>query len=479
MSRQWADMNWQDYLDILLQRRGYIIVPFVLSLSASGALLFVLPKVYKSKTTILVEQQKVPEDYVKSSVTASIDQRLSTIQQQIMSGSLLKPIIEEFNLYGMNLDKKNSDALVGIMRKHIEVDINRRGQNIEAFSVSFEGPDPKTVMLVTNKLSSMFIEENLKVREAFVEGTSAFLDNELNMVKAELEIQEDKIREFKQKYIGELSEQTAANLRTLDRFQIERQTIQEALAMTKGRQASLLQQDPNLVPLVMEGHSAETGRAMDPVQIRLMQLRTELADLQTRFTDKYPDVIRLKDEIERLERDPSLVLTEVPQLTGTNTLQSQFNQNHFELLGLEKRLKKVSGQTRAYEKRVENAPLREQQMLSIRRDYENTQAHYQSLLDKKLNARIAENLEKRQKGEQFRILDSANLPLKPYKPDVSRILLLGLIAGLGAGGAAVYLREMMDSSFRKAEEVEAMFNLSVLASIPYLNDTLKQGKRTA
>ncbi len=478
---------------MLLHRKWYLLVPFMLSVVISVVLCYVLPKTYKSTTLILVEQQKVPDAYVKSSVSTDMDERVNTIQQQIMSRTLLRSVIDEFGLYKDKAGRSASDESAEMMRKNIEIKIERGRTNIDAFSISYEGTDPGTVMLVTNKLASLFIEESLKAREEFVEGTSDFLENELNGIKAELEAQEKKIREFKQAHMGDLPEQMAANLRTLDRLQLEQQTMVEAMSRAKERRALLLEKNPNLMQT-----TADQLRDTPPGQLRLMQLRSELADLQTRFTDKYPDVIRVKKEIADLEvklkadasqqekaRDPKNK-TNVqrkdfvePDGTASNGVQGQYNLTDMEILHLEERQKQISSQMKEYQARVESEPLREQQMLALMRDYENTKLHYQSLLDKKLNARISENLEKRQKGEQFRILDPADLPKTPYKPDQFRIILLGIVAGLGAGGGAAYLRDMMDVSFRKANEVETILQFPVLVSIPNIGESLKQERKSA
>lgn len=499
MSQNMTDRIFQDSLEIALRRRWYVIIPFVVSVTASVILCFVLPKLYKSTTLILVEQQKVPEDYVKSSVTVGIEERLNTIQQQIMSRSLLQSVIDEFGLYKIEKDRMSADEIVDLMRKHIVVDVVRGVRNIDAFSITYEGDNPKTVMQVTNKLAALFIEANLKDREEFVQATSAFLDTELNGVRANLVAQETKIREFKQKYMGELPEQIMTNLRTLDRLQLEQQTVHEALSKDKEFRADLLEKNSQIVALPPDQAKTAALREINPVHVRLSQLRSDLSDLRLRYTDKFPDVIRIKKEIadleERLKADGSGTEgplngktkksggpnkeTAVADATLPNDLQTQFNQLDVEILRLEAKQKQIAEQIKEYEDRVEKAPLHEQQMLSLIRDYEITKQNYQSLLDKKLNAKISENLEKRQKGEQFRVLDVADLPKKPYKPDQFKLILLGIIGGLGGGGGLAYLREMTDVSFNKAEDVETILRFPVLASIPNIGKSLKRERKLA
>ena len=489
MASQMTNMVWQDYVEIFLRRRWYVIVPFFLSVIVSVVLCFVLPKTYKSTTLITIEQQKVPENYVKSTVSTDIDERLGNIEVQVTSRTLLQSVIDEFGLYKGEAKRMTPDEVVDLVRKNVEVKVERGKKDIDAFSISYEGPDPRTVMQVTNKLASLFIEENLKVREEFVEGTSDFLDNELTGIKADLEAQENKIRQFKQQNMGELPEQTSANLRTLDRLQLEQQTVGEALSRAKERRAFLLESNSKRVLSSQDHDAGDRLEALTPAQ-RLVRLKSELADLQTRFTDKYPDVVRVKGEIAELEAGLKASASEAKDSNSgkskeggqkdatteavaapADDFQGEYNQTLLDIRRLEDRQKQIAAQMKAYEARVEHAPLREQQMLALMRDYESTKAHYQSLLDKKLNARISENLEKRQKGEQFRILDPATLPTKPYKPDLFRVVLMGLLVGLSSGGGAAFLREVMDNSFKRAEEVETVLGLNVLASIPNIGET--------
>lgn len=497
MFQQSSETVWQDYWELLSRRRWYVIAPFVVSVIISVVLCFVLPKTYKSTTLITVEQQKVPEAYVKSTVSSGIDAQLGNIKNQITRRSLLQSLIDDLGLYKGAARKMAPDDFVDEIRNNINVKVEKGKKLINAFSISYEGSDPHAVMLVTNRLASLVIEENLKAREEFIEGASDFLDNELNGIKVQLEAQENKIRQFKQKYMGELPEQTTANLRTLDRLQLEQQTIGEALSKAKERRAFLLEYDSTAVPSTSKDAAANRLQIITPAQ-KLTQMQSQLSDLQTRYTDKYPDVIRLKGEIAELEKKLKSDGTEVmnagsgmasgPEqkkepvaVNGTQLkdLKGQYDQANLEIRHLEERQKQIAVQMKSYEGRVENAPLREQQMLELMRDYESTKQQYQSLLDKKLNAQISENLEKRQKGEQFRILNPARLPTKPYKPDPFRIILMGLAVGLFSGGGTAYLREMMDKSFKKAEEVESVLSLSVLASIPNLRESIKRKRKSA
>lgn len=476
-----SDVNIWDYIEILYKRIWYIIIPFTVSVGVAIALCYFLPKSYRSSTLILVEQQKVPENYVKSSVSSSIEDRLGTIREQIMSRTLLQKVIDEFKLYRDEAQKKMPEEIIEEMRKHIGIKVEKGKKNIDAFSISYEGEDPYSVMQVTNKLTSLFIEENLKSREEFVMGTTRFLDNELEGIKAELQKQEASLQEFKKRYMGALPEQMTANLQTLTRLQADMQATTDALARAEERKSAFLAGKGTMVV-------RDNIIIADPENARLTQMEREFADLKSRFTDKHPEVIQKKNEIDELKRNIMAAnagrekhpsgRSSMPVLSPAEVaLQNQFEEINLEIGRLKARQKVLETQTSEYQARVENTPAREQQMLAIQRDYENTKGHYQSLLDKKLNARISENLEKRQQGEQFRIMDPANLPIKPYSPDQKKIMLFGLLSGLAAGAGLAYLREMVDTSFARPDELEAALQLPVLAAIPNISIALKKERK--
>jgi polysaccharide chain length determinant protein (PEP-CTERM system associated) len=475
-----------DYLDIIWRRKWWLVVPILISL-VSGMILFIyLPKLYRSSTLILVEAQKVPEDYVKSAVSGTIEDRLATIRQQILSRSLLQKIIDEFGLYKKELKNQSNEELLDLMRKNIEIKTDGTRKTVDAFTISFEGNDPKTVMEVTNKLASLYIEENLKVREQLVEGTTDFLEKELVSLKVSLDKQEQQIGDHKRKFMGSLPQQLDANLRSLDRHQMELQTISTSLMMAEEKKNALEAKiKGSSLPAITEGSSSpQSGEnpAEDDFE-NLIRLKKSLAVLRMDYTDAYPDIVVLKRRIKELEDSLSHNQGAVKEQekdrskekqkqslaylkTNNPELQKQLEDVTVEIRSLKEREQTVSNNIRQLEKAVEQTPMREQEMDVILRDYENTKKAYQSLLDKKLNAELSGNLEKRQKGEQFRILDPANLPQKPFKPDRVRLVGLSLALGLGIGFGLVLLRETLDTSFKKPEEIENELGLPLLAAIP-------------
>jgi len=471
-----------DYIEIIFRRKWFIIIPFAVSIIGVILALYFVPRTYKSSTLILVEHQKVPESYVTSTVTVDITQRLNTITQQVMSRTRLESVINEFGLYKESRDKGTSEELVEFMRGNIEIDVKndgRRGEGVSSFSISYIGRDPETVMHVTSRLASLFIEENLKVREQQAEGTTEFLDNQLQSLKKSLESQESQIKSYKEQHMGELPSQLDTNLRTLDRLQLERQITNDALRSAEDRK-NMVERQLSEIGIAPAGvRDAATGVvSSDPVRRRLAELQAELSQLSSMYTDKYPDIVRVKSEIAELESQ--IKTGRVKEAEGSSagraplvsdsplyaTLSTQLIEVSAELRNLREKQKELAKNISSLQGRVERIPAREQQMAALMRDYENTRDNYQNLLNKKLDAQLAESLEKRQKGEQFRILDPANLPVKPFKPDTKRIALIGLALGIGSGAGLVFMLEYIDASFRKPDDVYAFIGIPVLASVP-------------
>ena len=457
-------LQLEDYIEIALRRKWFVIIPLVVSIIGVILTLLLVPRSYKSTTMILVEHQKVPESYVNPTVTADINERLNTITQQVMSRTRLESIVNEFGLYNKEKSNITNEELVGLMRGSIEIDIKggRGGGRTSAFSISYMGSDPETVMHVTNRLASLFIEENLKVREQQAEGTTEFLDNQMQGLKTDLEAHETQIKLYKEKYMGELPSQIDATLRTLDRLQLERKIVSDQLSTSVDRK------------IMIEGQLSETNAqeiatdktSKDPQKRKLAELQAELTRLSSSYTDKYPEITRLKREISEIETQINTDKGTESEGTNIDRLSKKLTDVNKEIAKLKEEQENIAKRISVLQGRVERIPERELQMTALMRDYQSTRENYQSLLNKKLDAQLAENLEKRQKGEQFKILDPANLPIKPFKPDPNRIILMGIALGVGSGVGLVVLLEVIDASFRKPDDVYAVTGIPVLATIP-------------
>lgn len=479
-----------DYLAILRRRKWETLACLVIGLVGAAAVFVAMPKTYRSSTLILVESQKVPIELIKPVTVDTIEERLISIQQQILSRTLLQRIIEEFGLYKSQLESDPLENVIEDMRKRIKVDTveNRNRRNTQAFTIAYEGERPTLVMQVTNKLGALFIEENLKVREQLVEGASEFFEQELQGLREKLDIQEKQISEFKQKYMGQLPEQMEANMRKLDRLQMEVQSANDAVRMAEEKREILLDAIKHPGTMMIPGVSGSPS-AQSP-QGRLQQLRAYLMQLQSEYKETYPDVIQTKRQIQELEaqlggathtqnsQDGSgsatsetdgTSLSASPQDYSEKGLLAQVRAIETEIGIRKNRRAAAEKQIKLFERRVELAPIHEQEMSLLLRDYESQRRNYENLLGKKVTAKISESMEKRQKGEQFRIIDPANLPGKPVKPDPLRIFLGGGAAGLALAGGLIWWKDLRNVPFRRPEEVEAALELPTLASIPYMS----------
>ena len=463
-------LDIKDYLQIALRRKWYFIVPFVLISIAAIAYAHYAPNVYRASTLILVEPQKVPSSYVKPTVTENVEAQLRTITEQIMSRSYLEKIINEFDLYPEMRKKLPLESVIERMRRCIDVRV-KKGR---VFSVSFEDQDPVIAMKVANRLASLFIEGNLKVREERAEGTLVFLEKELERVRKLLKQQEKKVSEFRAKHLGVLPEQLEANLRTLDRLQLQLQSNGEALKTAEETRRMLQQQlsQMQIMPMITvdEGSS---GEEIAPEGSNLSKLKAYLEQLQLRYTEKHPEVRRIKRLIAQMEKEEkgneegskeASTTNEKPP--WTSQIEAQLAQLDAEIAQLKNERKRLKSEIKEYERRVEITPKIEQQLKELTRGYEVTQKEYQSLLDKKLQAELAANMERKQKGERFKVLDQAKIPERPFKPNRQKIILFGVFLGMAAGGGLVGLIEYLDHSFYKIEDLEQFTGISVIASIP-------------
>ena len=512
--------NIHDYKEIFLRRVWFFIIPFVVIIAGTGIYAYWVPKEYQATTLILVTPQKVPEDFVKATVTSKIEDRLQSIGQEIMSRTRLEQVINEFNLFQKEAKSLSREEIVEVMKKNIQVQIKGkegRGEYQGYFTISYIGKDPRIVTMVTNKLASLFIEENLKMREQQAQGTSEFLSIEMNATRARLEEQEKALTEFKRKFMGELPEQRDANLRVLDQLQLQSQRINDSLKGAQDRRVIIQKQLSDFELLASSTNQAQssgeelfiggpssspTTKAKNPYEAQLEQMKNYLVELQAKYTNKHPDISitrkkiadleakkaefdsAAKAEAEKEEKDKTVTKGGLPTKTPPGKreikidprLAPRYKEIENQLIAVDMEIErskqedaKVRTQIAQYRERIENTPAREQGMTLLTRDYNNTRESYASLLKKSQDAQQAENLERRQKGEQFKIIDPARIPEKPYKPDIPKILLIGLVLGLGGGVAAAFFREQMDRSFRDAEDLHVTFGFKVLANIPRID----------
>lgn len=488
-----------DYWRLLLRRRWWILLPFFLVPTAAFVFSLTVPNLYRSETVIMVEQQRVPEHYVIPNVSGDLQDRLQTMTQQILSRTRLQRIIDQFNLYADKRRELPPEDIIDLMRSHIGMELVQSGtrNHLGAFKISFAAADPQLAQRVTGQLASLFIEENLRVREQRAENTTAFLEVQLEEARRHLQEEEERLRKYKVRHLGQLPEQQTANLQILNGLYLRLQGVNEALNQARQQQAyleSLLSQYEALAA------NQQTSPGTPPsgpraVKDELVRLRAQRSALQARYTERHPEIIRLDEEIEQahvllekmngeLRQSPEKAgeagekVSESPEAASSIAqVRSQLQANELEISNLQDGQRKVQAQIDSYQARLQGTPVREQELADIMRNHENIRQHYEGLLNKKLQSELATSLEKRQQGEQFRVLDPANLPVRPFSPNRRRIHFLGILGGLLLGAGLGVLAELRDESLHSENEILAVTGLPVWARIPQLCTTAENRKR--
>jgi len=461
-----------DYWEILLRRRWWIVVPAMVVTAATCLVVWRMPKVYRSETLILVDPQKIPSDFVRSTISSDITERLQTISQEILSRTRLQTIIDQLGLYHDLHQRLLPEDIIEQMRKDITVETilspgPREHAVVGAFKISYEGRDPALVQQVTREIASLFIQENLGDRERGVVNTSDFISQELEKAAAVLQTQEERMKEFKARNMGNLPEQQTANLQLLGQLQTMLQAETEALARA--------QQQKTYLESLLNALTAGKGPAPPAQQAELEAKRAELAAAEQKYKPSHPDVIRLKGEVAALEKQTRNAPKIEPGISTSNQeLKGQIASLEQEINLRSQEQKDTESKIRTLEHRLEVLPAVEEQLAAVNRDYQVSKDNYQSLLAKKNASGIAVDLERRAQGERFRIIDPASYPSKPYKPNVLQYDAMGALGGIVLGCGLALVMEFKDSSLHNAKDVTHYLSLPVLASLPLTAG----GKRT-
>ena len=500
------------YKDILFRRKWNVIVLF--SLAIVGGLLFfkIAPKVYRATTLILVEPQQVPDSYVRSVISGTVEKRLQTISQQIHSRTNLEKIIDQFGLdrepaesnrsvldrlkeiLKMDETVEEGDeavkrmSLVQELRKKIQVTL-RGGRENSAFEISFIWNDGAIAAQVANFVANKFIEENLNVREEMAMATTDFLEREASRIRYELEAKEKELEDFKKEHMGMLPSELESNISILNQLREELNNLEKRLDTEKQMAIMLENQTKTMksamssdlfVPFEDDALAVESSSSG-----KVQMLEEQLENLKVQYTDKHPDIVALKKRIERAkkeEEDNQAVEEEQafepePEIAipTVDPMASQLKMARDRIQSYVNQIEELKKRIGLYQERVEGTPRVELAMTKILRDYETVKSRYEELLSKSLSARMAEELERRQKGEQFRIIDPAIAPGKPFSPDIKKVMLMAVVAGLAMGAGLAYVREILDPCFYSPEEIESELNTNVVVSLPYVD--LKQNAR--
>ncbi len=520
------------YIDVLQRRKLQFLVPAAVVFSMVVFLAFILAPVYKSTATILIEDQDIPQELVQTTVTGFVEERLQTISQIVLSHGNLLNIIKEFDLYPDLVGKYTTEEIIFKMREDINLEpitaevtnqySGRPSSATVAFTLSYEGRRPQKVAQVANILTSLYLKENLKEREEKASSTFDFLELQQAELRSEILELESQIAQFKESHVNELPELLVHNMNSMERLQREMDKVQEQIASLKNRKVYLEGQrasiDPNLRIVSNEGTRYATSKE------ELEKLRREFLTLTSKYSDRHPDVVSFRRQIDALEKEvdavanldvvqyeidskerelsvlkkkysakhPEIVMLrkqidalnerleeesmqerlfesagDIPDNPGYIQIETQIASTELEISEAERVHAELGNKYVGYQSRVVNTPQVEQGYKVLLRDYDNAQRKYQETNTRLLSAREAKGLEQSQLAERFTLIDPPIVPEKPIRPNRLALVLVGFILSIGVGiGIGTFL-EFMDRSIRRSEDLSEIVKCPILAIVPY------------
>jgi len=483
------NQSLQRLLAVIARRRWWVLLPAAGAVFATFIALSFLPQKYSSEALLLVVQQQVPQRYVLPTTTTDIREALQATTQEVLSRTRLLGIIDEFSLYPKEKKRLSPEALLERIRHDINIEpleshSVQRPNDVNSFKISFLADDPQLAQQVTSKLTSLFIQQNTETREHQATTTTNFLSEQLEATKTKLAEAEEQVRTFKMHHLGELPEQQTGNLAILSGLQGQLQNATISLSRAQEQRQYL--------------ESLSGYRAL-MAQSDLTRLQSERTTLLSLYTPRYPAVIRINEKIAETEALIAMLTpssasphetpstpTDAPTKPATlpredmtvGQLRSQLESNRLEIANLTKEESQLKMTIQQYQMRLNQTPVREQELTAILRNYELLKQDYADKLGKQMESQMAGNLEKRQEGQQFRLIDRPSLPTVPSSPNRMKISLGGAAAGIGLGLALALLMEMMDRSFHSEEELSKGLPFKFVVGIPLIRTEWEERSRT-
>jgi polysaccharide chain length determinant protein (PEP-CTERM system associated) len=468
-----------DYLSLVRRRRWWLATPLVLCVLAGVALAVLLPRVYRAQATIAVTSPRLSTDLVgQGGVALSREERIRAISQQLVSRPVLEQVVVAEGLAHDRPVSAVVDELLAPQRIKVELTPLLRQAAaerapIDAFNVSYSDQVPERAQRITNRLATVFVEVNSRSREARAEDTATFISNQLGESKRRLDALEERLRQAKEAYMGRLPEQTSANLSMLSGLRQQLESTGNSLRSEQDRLSIIERQIEAMRQGSVSDEAVPRGVQLSAAQQRVLQLQQELATARTMYTERHPEIRRLQEDLAIARREaaeehnrPAEDRLAALQLDPTyRQLVSDRETSRLRIRDLQRSENQIRQQVAMYQSRVETAPMVEQQLASVQREYDLERQQYTALSARLQSAELAENLERGRAGEQFQVLHTAGLPRVPESPNVPRILLLALGLGLGLGVAAVFGREYFDRTVHDIRGLQAEFDVPVLGEI--------------
>jgi polysaccharide chain length determinant protein (PEP-CTERM system associated) len=474
------EIGAKDVFEIARRRILLVVLLAVFGGVAGFAAARVLPKRYTSKTLVLVQQPEVQP--VTPIATDNVNQRLATMQQQILSTARLEPVIRDLNLYQNDISRLSKEEIVDRLRQAITITAvapmtETRAQNLPGFTISVVFENPQLAQKICSLITSMFIEEDIKVSRGVDFGTTQFLNEQLNQSKAKLDEQEAKLATFQREHAGVLPEDSQTNMNLLNgqtsQLEAATQGVNRALQDKSFAESILAQQ-------LSAWQASQAGQNPETSDQQLEALQTQLATLRSKYTDDHPDVIKAKNDIAALKKkiaendqQPKNTAPEKntsPKGEPTQILQlraqiHQYDQVIKERTAQQEQIKK---QIETYQGRVAASPGVEQEYKLLTRDHQTVLDSYNDLMKKRDASAMSTEYDQSKQNDRFHVLDPANYPSEPSFPKLPMFAGGGLGAGLAFGIGLALLLEMRDTSMRSEHDVEVVLHLPVLAMIPVI-----------
>jgi polysaccharide biosynthesis transport protein len=456
-----------EYVRVIAKYKWHVAISTFVLIVAFTIVIAKLPNVYEATTTILVDPQQVPEKYVMPVMNSDPYGRMNTVTQQVLSRNRLELIINNLKLYSDKRASLSPEELVDKMREDITIQVKQgSGPELSTFTITYQAKDPQTVAQVANELARSFIHWNVNSREQQVAGTKEFLSSELQGAKQNLEQQEQKLRQFKMSHLGEMPDQTINNLQALAGLRSALQTNAEALNRLD-QEKMMMTRLPDRVPT---GGAAPAGLSeRGALQLQKRQLEATIQQLREHYSARYPDVVRANhrlDEVnQQLEALPQDAAPDGNPETKRGGEESasvvRLELNEKEMNRLKAEQNRIQNQIAAYQTKVDAAPLREEQLVELTRNYDISKQHYQALLDKSFNIDMAANLEQKQKGERFTVLDAAQVPEKPVKPRRKMLLPMSALFAFGLSILGVLATQKLNPAIKSEAELKSLMPAGV------------------
>ena len=476
---------------IALRRRWWLLGPFF-SLGLLGLIAAETWSLrYRSEARILVEQH-VSEQYLAPNIVASMQTRLDSATQQVMSRDSLERISEQITKYAIEPSAMDTESMIDSLRRDLRIDVapaqNRAGE-LATCTISYRSTSPRMAQRVTQLVTASFIDETLRSQTQQANDTTIFLESELQEAEKSVSRQRAELQAYERRFLGQLPNQQQSNLQILSSMQTQIEASTAALDRAEQQRIYLesMRSQYQALEDALASEQANRTRAdgtparSDAVERRLEEMRAELAGLRSRYMASHPDIRSLQVRIAELEQAPRNTAAS-PQASDQRVLRSnriamaeidsRLSAITVEIATLRRRVQDLQQRLPAYEARLESAPIREQQLAELTRSYESARSHYDSLLQKKLQSGMASKLEERRKDERFVVLDPANLPTQPSGK--RQIVLMGWVLGLGLGVALVAYREVADATIHDEDDLCRWTSLPFLGVVPVVRSAREQ-----